>query len=499
MSKKFYITTPIYYVNDKPHIGHAYTNVISDVIARFKRLDGFNVNFLTGTDEHGQKVEKSALKNSIEKQKYVDKIAQNFIRFTEDLNLSNDDFIRTTEDRHKKFIKNIWDKLTKSNNIYLGKYSGWYSIRDEAYFSKSDLIDGKAPSGSEVEWIEEPSYFFRLSSFQDKLLAYYHANASFIKPTSRRNEVISFVKSGLKDLSISRTSFNWGIKVPNNKNHIIYVWLDALFNYISALNEKKFFFWPADLQIIGKDILRFHAVYWPAFLMATDLAIPKQIFAHGWWTNDGKKISKSLGNIIDPYDLIEKYNLDYFRYYLAKEITCGNDGNFSEESFIERINSELVNKIGNLIFRTTNLIYKYCDKKIPTHGPFSTTDQKFLDYAYSSISEIKKLIDSLSLKQALEQIIILANNANVYIDEKAPWNLRITDCDRMNTVLYVLVEVIRIIAILLQPFLPDIALNILNYFKIKKRKFVTISKLYSIKSGVILNKPEIFFHKIKTN
>jgi len=497
MQKKFYITTPIYYVNDKPHIGHAYTNIVSDVIARFKRLDGYDVKFLTGTDEHGQKVEKSAQKYLIQTQEYVDKIAQNFINLTKDLNLSNDDFIRTTENRHKNFVQSVWQKLINNDQIYLGKYSGWYSIRDEAYFLESELVNGNAPSGAPVEWIEESSYFFRLESFQQKLLNFYKDNPDFIHPESRKNEVISFVKSGLKDLSVSRTSFKWGIKVPNDENHVIYVWLDALFNYISALNENKASFWPANLHVVGKDILRFHAVYWPAFLMAADLPIPKRIFAHGWWTNNGEKISKSLGNVIDPYNIIEKYGLDYFRYYLIREITFGNDGNFSEDSFIEKINSELVNKIGNLIFRTVNLIYKNCEQKIPTPDEFNEKDSKLLTDAYGAIFKIRNYLDEQSLKQMLEVIIVLSNNANVFIDEEAPWKLKTTDFKRMCTVLYVISEVIRIIALLLQPFIPHTAENILDYFKIKQRSFDAVSKSHCINPGTVLNEPEIFFKKIE--
>jgi len=290
---------------------------------------------LTGTDEHGQKVEKSALQNSISTQEYVDKISHNFIKLTEDLNLSNDDFIRTTEARHKLFVQNVWNKLIKNKYIYLDKYSGWYSVRDEAYFTEAELIDGKAPSGASVEWIEEPSYFFELSFFQDKLLKLYSDRPDFIMPESRKNEVISFVKSGLRDLSVSRTSFEWGIKVPSDDKHVIYVWLDALFNYVSALNEDERYFWPAELHIVGKDILKFHAVYWPAFLMAADLEVPKRVFAHGWWTNNGEKISKSVGNVIDPYEIVDKYNLDYFRYYLLREVTLVMMVIF-RDSFIER-------------------------------------------------------------------------------------------------------------------------------------------------------------------
>ena len=496
MKKKFYITTPIYYVNDKPHIGHAYTNIVSDIIARFKRLDGYDVKFLTGTDEHGQKVEKSAQNALTKTQDYVDKIAQNFLFLTKSLNLSNSDFIRTTEMRHKHFVQSLWKKLVEKHQIYLGRYSGWYSIRDEAYFMESELIDGHAPSGAPVEWIEESSYFFKLSSFQEKLLTFYRDNPDFVHPKSKRNEVMSFIQLGLKDLSISRTSFKWGIKVPSDESHIVYVWFDALCNYISALND-DLSFWPVNLHIIGKDIMRFHAIYWPAFLMAADLPLPKKIFVHGWWTNNGKKISKSTGNIISPYDIIKKYSLDYLRYYLVKEITFGNDGNFSENAFIERINSELVNKVGNLIFRTTTLIYNYCDKKIPTPTTFNATDKHLLENSYNSILDIRNYVETQSLKQALESIVILSNNANIYINKEAPWKLRLINVERMYTVLYIISEVIRIITILLQPFIPDVAENILDYFRIKNRNFSTLSKLYAIQHGVPIDKPKIFFTKIE--
>ena len=497
MKNTFYITTPIYYVNDKPHIGHAYTNIVSDIIARFKRSDGFKVKFLTGTDEHGQKVEKSAQKFGYDTQEFVDKIAQNFSNLAKDLNLSNDDFIRTTETRHKEFVTGIWKKLISNGNIYLGKYKGWYSVRDEAYYTESELVDGKAPTGASVEWIEEPSYFFKISAWQDKLLEFYNANPDFIKPRGRRSEVVSFVQSGLKDLSVSRTSFSWGIKVPNDDKHVIYVWLDALFNYISALGDKNAFFWSADLQIVGKDILRFHAVYWPAFLMATDYQPPKRIFAHGWWTNNGEKISKSLGNIIDPYDIIEKYGLDYFRYYLVREVTFGNDGNFSEETFIKRINSELVNKVGNLVYRTANLIYKNCEQKIPKSSIYTDKDKAILTQAYDLIAKIRFLIDEQSLKRVLKEIIKLVTMANIFIDEEAPWNLKTSDTARMQTVLYVLAEVIRIIAILLQPFVPDSTRQMLDYFNIKKRKFNILNESNAIISGTVIEKPKIIFNKIE--
>ena len=495
-TKQFYITTPVYYVNDKPHIGHAYTNIVSDIIARFKRLDGFNVRFLTGTDEHGQKVEKSASKQSLKNDVYVNTIAQNFIKLAQDLNLSNNDFIRTTDYRHKKFVQSFWCKLIKSKNIYLDKYSGWYSVKEESYILESNLMNKKTLLQNGCKWIEEPSYFFRLSEFQDRLLNFYITHPEFIKPINRRNEVISFVKSGLKDLSVSRTSCGWGIKVPNDCSHTIYVWLDALSSYISGLANKNTSFWPADLHIIGKDILRFHAVYWPAFLMAANLPIPKKIFAHGWWTNNNKKISKSLGNTIDPYEYINKYSVDYLRYYLIREMMFGNDAVFSEDHLVQTINSELVNKLGNLIFRTANLIYINSAKKIPSQGLLLDRDQKLLNDAYTSIYKIRNMINDLNLRESVGEIIILANYANIYINDQAPWRLKSNDLKRMNTVLYVVAEVIRIIAILLQPFIPNTANHILDYFKIKNRSFYHISKIYSIKSGTSLNKPSILFQKL---
>jgi methionyl-tRNA synthetase len=497
--KNFYITTPIYYLNDKPHIGHAYTSVAADVIARFKRLDGFNVKFITGTDEHGQKVEKSAENFGYKAQEFVDKMAQNFIDLAKDINLSNDDFIRTTESRHKDFVVKIWDNLISSGQIYLGKYAGWYSVRDEAYYNDSELVDGKAPTGASVEWLEEESYFFRLSAWQDKLLQFYEANPDFIRPESRKNEVVSFVKSGLKDLSVSRTSFSWGIKVPNNSSHVIYVWLDALFNYISVLGDEQTEFWPADLQIIGKDILRFHAVYWPAFLMAAGFVPPKRIFAHGWWTNEGEKISKSLGNVINPYDVINQHGLDYFRYYLIREMTFGNDGNFSTQSFIERVNAELVNKVGNLMHRTVSFAYKYCGQKVPVPREYTSKDHAILSQAYNLIAKIRILIDEQALKQILEEIVNLANAANLFIDEEAPWKLKTSDPERMNTVLYVLMEVIRVIGILLQPFTPDSASQILDYFNIKERSFTALNPGNAISSGDDINQPSIIFNKIETS
>lgn len=381
MSAHYYLTTPIYYVNDKPHIGHAYTTLACDALARFKRLDGYEVKFLTGTDEHGQKVETAAANAGVDPQTFTDKVSLNFRDLAGAMNFSNDDFIRTTEERHKKACQAIWNKLLEKGHIYLGAYEGWYSVRDEAFFTETEVVDGKAPTGAPVEWVEEPSYFFDLSKWQEPLLKYYEEHPEFIAPSARRNEVMSFVKSGLRDLSVSRTSFKWGVPVPGDDAHIMYVWLDALTNYITAAGypdtESSDFkaFWPADLHMVGKDILRFHAVYWPAFLMAADLPLPKRVFAHGWWTNEGQKISKSVGNVIDPLELIEKYGLDQVRYFLLREVPFGNDGDYSHTAMVNRMNSELANDFGNLSQRVLSMIAKNCDGKVPAHGDFTDADK----------------------------------------------------------------------------------------------------------------------------
>ena len=389
---RYYVTTPIYYVNDAPHIGHAYTTLACDALARFMRLDGRSVHFLTGTDEHGQKVEKSAEAAGMDPQAFTDKVSQNFRDLAKAMNYSNDDFIRTTEERHIKACQEIWRRLKDRGEIYLGSYAGWYAVRDEAYYGEEELTttpNGKkiAPSGAEVEWVEEPSYFFKLSAWGDKLLKFYADNPSFLAPESRKNEVISFVKSGLRDLSVSRTSFKWGVPVPDDPAHIMYVWLDALTNYITAVGfpdenapaYKKF--WPADLHMVGKDILRFHAIYWPAFLMGAGLQPPRRVFAHGWWTNEGQKMSKSLGNALEPHAMIARYGLDQVRYFLLREIPFGNDGDFSHRSMVHRMNGDLANDFGNLAQRVLSMIGKNCDAKVPNPGAFSDADRKLLGSA----------------------------------------------------------------------------------------------------------------------
>ncbi len=495
--KKFYITTPIYYVNDVPHIGHAYTSLACDVLARFKRLDGFDVMFLTGTDEHGQKIEKAAARVGKDPQKFTDEVCTSFKNLSNIMNFSNDDFIRTSEEKHKRYVTEIWKKLVDSGNIYLGKYSGWYAVRDEAFYTESELVDGKAPTGAEVEWVEEPSYFFNLSAWQDKLLKFYDENPGFIAPISKRNEVISFVKGGLTDLSVSRTSFKWGIPVPGDENHVIYVWLDALFNYLSAIGGENSHYWPCDLHMVGKDILRFHAVYWPAFLMATGIELPKKVFAHGWWTNEGVKISKSLGNTIDPLKLVEEFGKDYVRYFMMKEVPFGNDGNYSKASFISRVNADLANNIGNLTQRVLSFIYKNCGGKIPSTKELNNNDIEFIDFTYQSIDKIRKEIDQQAIHYAIQIILDLAIRANEYIDREAPWNLKKTDLNRMEAVLYTLAEVIRVIAVLLQPVMPNAAEKILEILNINKTGFDTLNKNFSLREGHKINEPFGVFPRIE--
>ena len=493
--KKFYITTPIYYVNDLPHIGHAYTSIAADAIVKFKRLDGFKVYFLIGTDEHGQKIQKAASKAQIAVQQFVDHFAANFKNLSKALNLSNNDFIRTSEGRHKEYVKRIWRKLSERGYIYLSKYSGWYAVRDEAFYQESELVDGKAPTGADVEWVEEESYFFKLSAFEKDLLNFYEKNPDFIGPQSRRNEVITFIKSGLKDLSISRTKFDWGIPVPGDEKHVMYVWFDALFSYLSAIDaEEKKIFWPCDLHLVGKDILKFHTVYWLAFLMAAGFELPKKVFAHGWWINEGAKISKSLGNVINPLQLIEKFGLDYVRYFLLRAIPFGNDGNYSERQFITIVNAELANNIGNLVQRVISFVNKNCQSKVPVPGEFIASDQALLDLAAAAHKKMCQFIDVQLVNEAIGLVVDLARAANIYIDINAPWQLRRYNIMRMNTVLYVLLEIIRIIAMLLQPFMPDSANKLLKLLNVSSREFKDLD--LKLKPNTIINEAQIIFNKL---
>ena len=502
--KKLFVTTPIYYVNDLPHIGHAYTSIICDVISRFYYLKGFEVKFLTGTDEHGLKVEKAAQRKNIKPQKFVDEISKNFSNLTTLLNLSNNDFIRTTELRHKRSVDFFWKKLFDNGHIYLDKYEGWYSIKDEAFYQDKELVKTEngyvTQDGTKVDWIKEESYFFRLSEWEEKLLEFYKKNIDFICPPSRRNEVISFVKGGLKDLSISRTSFKWGIKVPKSKNHIIYVWIDALTNYITSLgypelDSNSLEYWDNSIHIIGKDILKFHAIYWPALLMAVDLHPPKKIFAHGWWTNEGKKISKSLGNSIDPHKIIDKYGLDQMRYFLLREVTLGQDGDYSEKAFINRINADLSNNLGNLIQRTIKLSNKYFDNKFPIKLDDIRDTSKILLEGYKMIDIIEKKMEKFEINRALEAIWNFISTLNQFIDKMQPWNTVKTDKNETAKTLSIIIESIRLLGIILQPFIPDSSKKILDMLNIdiKKRTFQYYGRENCMTLDKTINSPEQLF------
>lgn len=502
--KNFYITTPIYYVNAAPHIGTLYTTLVADVIARFKKLDGYDVKFVTGTDEHGQKIEQAAQKSNLPPQEFVDKTAIKFSDLFHKMNIIYDDFIRTTELRHEQAAIALWNKLNENGHIYLGKYTGWYSIRDESFFTETELVNGKAPTGAEVEKISEDSYFFNLSKWQNKLLDLYKNNPDFVVPHWRLKEVINIVESGLPDLSISRTSFKWGIPTPDNKDHVMYVWLDALTNYITTLgypntNTEDFKkFWPADMHILGKDITKFHAIYWPAMLMAADLPLPKHIVSHGWWMVEGEKMSKSLNNVIDPIKLIEDYAVDIIRYYMMREMSFGEDGSFSHNSLIRRTNSELANKIGNLLQRSLSFVYKNFDRKIP-----NLTEEELqeiyngdiLQKASNLLSQVKKEFEKFKFNQALEILVEFANSLNIYVDHMAPWQLK--NSNQAKKILYTTLEAARYLAIILMPFIPESAEKMLNQMQVPKdqRSFKFLNIKFALPSSII-NEPQAVFEKI---
>ena len=508
MNKHYYITTPIYYPSGKPHIGHAYSSIISDVFARFKKIDGYNVHFLTGTDEHGLKIQRASEENKMKPLEFCNKISKTFKNLCKILNLSNTDFIRTTEDRHKKSVQHLWKELEKSGDIYLSKYSGWYSVSDEAFYNEDEIEtkDGdkvSVNSGSRVEWVEEESYFFKLSKWQDKLLDYYEKNPNFILPQSRKNEVVSFVKSGLRDLSVSRKSFSWGIKVPSNEEHVIYVWLDALTNYISALkypdisNELYNNFWPADVHIIGKDILRFHAIYWPAFLLAAKIPLPKRIYSHGWILSGEEKMSKSKGNILDPLEIIDNYGLDPLRYYLIKEVSFGNDGNISKEKLEDCINSDLANNYGNFCQRVTAFAEKNCDSKVPDSVEFNDQDKNILDNFSKNIKTLRSYIDDQKLNSYVDFIVNVLFDANKYFNDQEPWNKK-NDKKRLNTIIYTSLELIRKISIMLYPIIPSSSIKSLGVFNIKEKDilFDTIKEHKYLKSNSKIDRVDILFKKI---
>jgi methionyl-tRNA synthetase len=533
MNDYYYITTPIYYVNDAPHIGHAYTTIAADVMARFMRLSGHDTFFLTGTDEHGQKVAKSAEKAGVSPQEICDRNSQHFRRLVQTgenlLNVSNDDFIRTTEERHKKAAQELWRRIEANGYIYKDNYGGWYAVRDEAYYGENELVerDGKklAPTGAEVEWVEEESYFFKLSAFEDQLLKLYESD--FVHPQSRSNEVASFVKSGLRDLSISRTTFDWGIPVPGDESHVMYVWIDALTNYLTALGwpegKKDLSHWERSqsdsdagggssakrgiaTHIVGKDILRFHAVYWPAFLMAADLPVPNKVVAHGWWTIEGEKMSKSIGNVISPDDMVKKAGgIDPLRYFLLKAMPFGNDGDFSESRMIETVNADLANNIGNLAQRTLSMIQKNCEGKVPEFDPTLLTeaDKEVLNWGYithaNTTDAERQKMEVGKFHEVLPGILEAAAASNNYIDKQEPWKLKKENPERMKTVLYHLAENVRCIAIMLQPFCPDAAAKLLDQLRVpqEERYFENLTSEFALKAGVELPKPEGVFPRLQ--
>ncbi len=509
MAKNFYITTPIYYPSAKPHMGHAYSSIIADFFARFKRMDGFNVHFLTGTDEHGLKIQRAAEKKGVKTLEFCNELSKTFKDLSKTLNLTNNDFIRTTEDRHKKSVQFLWNELKKNGDIYLSKYSGWYSVSDEAFYNDDEIeeLDNKKvaiSSKSLVEWVDEESYFFKLSKWEKPLLKFYKDNPDFISPKSRKNEVISFVKSGLKDLSVSRKSFSWGIKVPHDGNHVIYVWLDALTNYLSALNypqlEDELFkkFWPASIHLIGKDILRFHAIYWPAFLLAAKITPPKKVFGHGWILSNEEKMSKSKGNILDPIEIIDQYGLDPLRYYLIKEVSFGNDGNISRDKLEDCINSDLANNFGNLCQRVISFTIKNCSGKIPETINFEKDDLDILNKYKKNLNKIRLEIDNQNINFYIDYIINSLFEANKYFNDQEPWKKKDNPI-RLNTIVYSTLEIVRKVSFLLYPIIPQSSLKALKIFNLTEKDidFTSIGDNTFLKQGNSINKINILFNKIE--
>jgi len=501
----YYITTAISYPNGPPHIGHAYEALATDAIARFMRLDGRDVYFLTGTDEHGIKMKHTAEREGMEPRDLADRNAPLFQQMVAALGCSNDDFIRTTEPRHHRASQEIWRRLAESGDIYKDKYSGWYSVRDEAYYAESETDvrdDGQryGPQGTVVEWVEEDTYFFRLSAYQDRLLAHYKANPDFIGPDERRNEVVSFVQSGLRDLSLSRTTFDWGIKVPGDDRHVMYVWVDALTNYITGVgfpddDAPLWRYWPADLHVIGKDILRFHAVYWPAFLLSAGVDLPKRVFAHGFLFNRGEKMSKSAGNVVDPFDLIEAYGRDPVRFFFLREVPFGKDGNYSHEAIVTRINADLANDLGNLAQRSLTMIARNCNGALPPAGDLQEPDTELLAAADALLETCRAAMETQQIHAALNAVWTVVGAANRYFATAEPWALKKTDPARMGTVLWVTAEVIRQIAILAAPAMPEAAAKLLDLLAVEdnQRDFAALGAAGRLRAGRALPKPEPVF------
>lgn len=502
----YYITTAISYPNGVPHIGHAYEVIATDTIARFMRLDGYDVYFLTGTDEHGQKIQQTAAKEGLSAHELLDRNVPRFRAMVERMNCSNDDFIRTTEKRHHESSAAIWERMAKNGDVYLSKYSGWYSVRDEAFYDEKETTVGedkvrRSPQGTPVEWVEEESYFFKLSAYQQKLLDLYAKHPDFVLPKERLNEVASFVRGGLQDLSISRTTFDWGIRVPGVPKHIMYVWVDALTNYITGVgfpdtqNEKFKRYWPAALHVIGKDIVRFHAVYWPAFLMSAGLKVPKRIFSHGFLFERGEKMSKSVGNVIDPFALADAYGVDQLRYFFLREVPFGQDGNYSHEAIVNRINADLANDLGNLAQRSLSMVAKQLDGILPAPGELSANDKTILAAADGMIAGAREAMKTQQIHQMLNAVWSVVADANRYFAGEAPWALAKTDPKRQGTVLYVTAEIIRQVAILAQPVVPEAAAKLLDLLAVPKneRDFSTLGGSKRLAPGLSLPAPSGVF------
>jgi methionyl-tRNA synthetase len=501
----FYITTAIAYPNGTPHIGHAYEAIATDALARFQRLDGKDVFFLTGTDEHGLKMIQTAQNEGMTPFDLATRNAGLFREMDQRLNISFDRFIRTSEEQHHRSVQEIWKRMEANGDIYLSSYAGWYSVRDEAYYAEDETIVGddevrRGPQGTPVEWVEEKSYFFKLAAYQDKLLNLYESQPDFIGPDSRRNEVISFVKSGLRDLSISRTTFDWGVKVPENPEHIMYVWVDALTNYITGVGfpderDANWHYWPADVHIIGKDIIRFHAVYWPAFLMSAGIPVQKRVYAHGFLFNKGEKMSKSVGNVVDPFNLANQYGVDQVRYFFMREVSFGQDGSYNHEAIVARINADLANDLGNLAQRSLSMIAKQYEGVLPEPGAFSDNDKAILAQADGMIGLARTAMSTQQIHHWLNAVWAVVAEANRYFAGEAPWALAKTDPQRQRTVLYVTAEVIRQIAILAQPVMPESAAKLLDSLGIPEdvRDFAALGGVARIKPGTALPAPTPVF------
>lgn len=498
--QSYYITTPIFYPNGVPHIGHAYTTIACDILARFNRLDGRDVFFLTGTDEHGQKMQQTAESEGITPIELADKNSAIFRQMVEALNCSHDDFIRTTEERHTLTCQAIWKRMEENGDIYLGTYGGWYSIRQEAFFDESETTVGddkirREPLGSEVDWVEEESYFFKLSAYEQPLLDLFEKQRDFIGPDTRRNEVISFVKSGLRDLSISRTSIDWGVPVPGDEKHVMYVWIDALTNYVTATGwpeeSDRNHFWPADLHMIGKDIVRFHSAYWPAFLLSAGLPLPKRVFAHGFLFNKGEKMSKSVGNVVDPFAMIEAYGLDQVRYFFMREVPFGNDGSYSHEAIVARTNADLANDLGNLAQRSLSMIAKNCEGRVPEPGTLKDVDTAILSAAYGLLEIVRPCMDRQEIHKMLEDIWNVIGEANRYFAGQEPWALKKTDPERMSSVLHTTAELVRVVSILASPVMPDSCNKLLDLLAVTgdQRSFEHLSREHALKAGIELPVP----------